>query len=214
LIGKKYKNIIWDWNGTLLNDISICIQSMNYLLGDRNLPLLNENIYRDIFTFPVQNYYERIGFDFTTEKFDIPALQFIEYYKKYLPTVELFPEVEYVLQYFSDQNMDQYILSAMEQDSLRNSVNNLNISTYFNKIYGIPDHFARGKIERGLQLIQSEKLNPNETVMVGDTLHDIEVAEMLGIDCVLVAQGHQAKDRLLVNGNTVINNLVELKNIL
>jgi len=211
-VNKKYENIIWDWNGTLLNDMEICIQSMNKLLTDRNLPLLNATKYLEVFTFPVEKYYEEIGFDFTIEKFDIPAMQFIEHYKNYLPTAKLFPEVEYVLQYLRNRNMNQYILSAMEQESLENSVNNLNISRYFSKITGIPDNFARSKVERGLQLIQSEKLDPIKTLMVGDTLHDIEVAKVLGIDCVLVSQGHQAVNRLRIDGNKVINNLVEIKN--
>jgi hypothetical protein len=63
-VGTNYKNIIWDWNGTLLNDITICIKSMNILLKERTLPLISEDKYRDIFTFPVRNYYEQLGFDF------------------------------------------------------------------------------------------------------------------------------------------------------
>jgi len=55
--------IIWDWNGTLLNDIQLCVQTINEMLDKRNLPLLSVNDYKDVFSFPVKNYYQKIGFD-------------------------------------------------------------------------------------------------------------------------------------------------------
>lgn len=210
---KKYSTIIWDWNGTLLNDISICIQSMNHLLVDRNLPLLTENKYREVFTFPVRDYYEHIGFDFSVEKFEIPAMQFIDNYLKYLPNVGLFPEVKRVLSGFKKQGLHQFILSAMEQGSLDVSVKNLGIDSYFEEIVGIQDHFARSKIERGKQLFERVNIDKNKTIMVGDTSHDMEVAEALGIECVLVAQGHQAFKKLAVNGNHVVNSLSDLEKL-
>ena len=67
---KAYKHIIWDWNGTLLDDVDIVIDCMNSLLKKRNLPLLHVDKYKDIFTFPVKDYYSQLGFDFTTEPFE------------------------------------------------------------------------------------------------------------------------------------------------
>ncbi|MCK4288095.1 MAG: HAD hydrolase-like protein, partial [Bacteroidales bacterium] len=61
------KTIIWDWNGTLLNDIDICINSINILLEHRNIENLTKEIYKEIFTFPVKDYYSKAGFDFTKE---------------------------------------------------------------------------------------------------------------------------------------------------
>jgi len=206
----RYKNIIWDWNGTLLNDISICIRSMNILLNERVLPLLDTNRYREIFTFPVQVYYEQLGFDFTKEEFDKPALKFIDLYKEFLPNIGLFPEVEGVLEKFHNRNLSQFILSAMEQESLLESVQNLNIAKYFDEIVGIDDHFARSKVDRGKYLIEKNGFDKTKTVMIGDTLHDMEVAEILGIDCILVSQGHQNIERLKINGNQVVGRLQEL----
>ena len=172
----KYENIIWDWNGTLLNDISICIQSMNILLKERGLPLLTEDKYREVFTFPVRDYYEHIGFNFSEEDFDIPALKFINNYHKFLPLSNLFYEAKSVLRQFQNSNTKQFILSAMEHSSLLLSVQNLGIENYFTVIAGIADHFAKSKVDRGIQLIAHLSLNRKKTLMVGDTLHDLEVA--------------------------------------
>ncbi len=183
---------------------------MNILLKERTLPLISEDKYRDIFTFPVRNYYEQLGFDFTKEEFDGPALKFIEYYHEFLPSVDLFHDVEMVLEEIKKNGLHQYILSAMEQESLLASVQNLKIDKYFNKIIGIDDHFARSKVDRGLHLIENNNFDRAKTLMIGDTLHDMEVAKVLGVDCLLVARGHQSKSRLKINGNNIINDLNDL----
>ena len=63
----KYQHIVWDWNGTLLDDLWLCIDSINSVLSSRNMKLVNKKSYRSIFTFPVIKYYEILGFDFKNE---------------------------------------------------------------------------------------------------------------------------------------------------
>ncbi len=72
--------IIWDWNGTLLNDIELCVQTINDMLQKRNLRKLTADEYKDVFSFPVKDYYQKIGFDFNAEPFEIPAREFIDNY--------------------------------------------------------------------------------------------------------------------------------------
>lgn len=210
----QIKAVIWDWNGTLLNDLDICIQSMNPLLEARKLPGLTANRYKDIFTFPVQVYYEKLGFDFDREPFDIPAMEFMDNYHALLHKSQLFPDVLPALNYLKDEGYRLFVLSAMEQESLVKTINQHKIDTYFEQVVGIENHFAHGKIHRGKDLLASLDLLPEQFLLVGDTLHDKEVADVLGCSCVLVAQGHQAKDRLAKNGNEVLKNLDELQKLL
>ncbi|HPR60597.1 MAG TPA: HAD hydrolase-like protein, partial [Prolixibacteraceae bacterium] len=72
--------IIWDWNGTLFDDTDICIESINNLLIERGLERIDRKRYLEVFDFPVRDYYQRIGFDFDKEPFEIPALKFIDNY--------------------------------------------------------------------------------------------------------------------------------------
>ena len=74
----SYKGIIWDWNGTLLNDTKLAVESMNKILLKRGLPVLTVERYKHVFTFPVRDYYQSVGFDFDKEPFEIPAMEFIE----------------------------------------------------------------------------------------------------------------------------------------
>lgn len=70
----KYKCLIWDWNGTLLNDLQLCVTVMSDMLKGRDLPLLTAERYREVFGFPVKDYYVKLGFNFGIESFEIISI--------------------------------------------------------------------------------------------------------------------------------------------
>ena len=211
---KGIEYIIWDWNGTLLNDVESCIVAMNKLLTRRNLPNINIDTYRKIFGFPVQAYYEKLGFDFQKESFDIPAMEFIDEYMKLVPHCPLFQDSIELLNWFDQNNYKQLILSAMEHEKLNELLIQKNIKRYFNNVAGLNHDYATSKIEIGYELIYEEGILPSLCCIIGDTTHDYEVANALGCECVLVCQGHQSKERLQKTGAPVLNNLWELKDFI
>ena len=78
----KYKHIIWDWNGTLLDDTWLCVEGINDSLKKRSLQTITKEIYRKVFSFPVEDYYKRLGFDFKKEPFEVAGDEFVAYYAK------------------------------------------------------------------------------------------------------------------------------------
>ncbi len=190
------KTIFWDWNGTLLNDMHICIYSINILLEERKKELLTPEIYRKIFTFPVKEYYEKAGFDFNNEDFSKPATEFINVYTQNLPNAPLVENTIKTLEFFRQKDIPQYIISAMEQNSLITSVKERNIENYFQKIIGINNHYAVSKIDSAKQLIKEIGAFPKEICLIGDTIHDYQVAEEIGCNCILISDGHQNRERL------------------
>ncbi|MDP3915776.1 MAG: HAD hydrolase-like protein [Bacteroidota bacterium] len=202
--------IIWDWNGTLLNDIELCVQTINEMLQKRNLQQLTVDEYREVFSFPVKDYYQKIGFDFNDEPFEIPALEFIEEYNCQVKGCKLHQNSVSVLNYFQSVGIRQFVLSAMKQDALDQCLEQQNISHYFEHISGLDNHYAASKIENGQQLISEFNLNASELILIGDTVHDFEVARELGCQCVLIANGHQSKHILESTGVLVIDELNQL----
>jgi phosphoglycolate phosphatase len=202
--------IIWDWNGTLLNDLGLCLASINALLEKRSLPLLDRNSYKEVFSFPVKNYYAAIGFDFDREDFEVPAKEFIDLYNSGLNSCALHPAARDVLSRFKTAGARQFVLSAMQQSMLTASLKHNRILHFFEGIAGLDDHYAVSKIDRGRQLIREYDIEKENAWMVGDTDHDFEVAEALGIRCILVADGHQSAERLRNTGAVVVENLDSL----
>lgn len=203
-------SVIWDWNGTLLNDVELCINSVNSLLNDRNLPLINTKTYKEVFSFPVQEYYKTLGFDFEKEDFSVSAHQYIDLYYAGFDSCSLQKNVIEVLNCFREKGIRQFVLSAMEHEMLEKTLKLKGILHFFEGIAGLKDHYAVSKIVQGKQLIQDFKIDRGKTRLIGDTIHDFEVATELGIKCILVADGHQTIERLMQTGEIVIGDLQEL----
>lgn len=197
----KKNLLIWDWNGTLLNDALICLQGINLVIEKRNMQPLSMERYRQIFTFPVKNYYQDAGFNFENEPFEIPAEEFITHYKRLLPLAGLFSDVVETLDYFKKMGFRQFILSAMEQHALTESVIERGIDQFFEAIWGVENNLAYSKIHRAKKMMTHFGIDPNQALFVGDTLHDAEVAKEIDIDMVFITRGHQNAQRLTNNGN-------------
>jgi len=207
----KFDSVIWDWNGTLLDDVKIAVDTINQLLSERNLKLLTIEQYLEVFTFPVRDYYELIGFDLEKEPFEVPANQFIEIYNKAVTACGLHKEVVPSLEKLRDLGCNQFILSAMEQQQLEKTINGSGIGRFFEELCGLNNHYATSKVENGRSLMNLRGIIPEHTLMIGDTVHDYEVAQAIGCNCVLIAHGHQSKARLLRSGAVVLDRLDEIQ---
>lgn len=208
------KTIIWDWNGTLLNDIHICIDAINILLRERGKPEIDTRIYQDIFTFPVRDYYVKAGFDFSEEDFETPALEFMDLYEEMIRDTALFDDVSETLESFKAKGYQQMILSAMHQDLLNELVSKRGIEHFFTKISGIDNHYAAGKIEYAKKLLEELDNTAGEIILIGDTLHDYEVAKELDVRVILVSRGHQSEARLQECECEIAQNMAEVRSII
>lgn len=196
MINGKIKHIIWDWNGTLFNDVELCKDIMNNLLRRFDLPLLSIEKYKEVFTFPVEDYYKKAGLDLNITSFEVLGKDFMDEYEKRKFECSLFPDVILALNYFSQKGITQSILSAYYHQTLLEIVEHYKISTYFEKLAGLDNIYAGGKFEIGKRLIAELPYRKDEIVLIGDTMHDKDVADELGIKAIIIASGHQDEARL------------------
>lgn len=208
------KAIVWDWNGTLLDDTAMSLSAMNQMLARRQLPLLSQERYREIFTFPVRDYYEKAGLFFNEKDWDTVAMEFIENYKALLPGCGIHSGTSQIIGYLQTRGYRQFILSAMQQQLLLASVEACLDAKYFESINGLNDHYAHSKEENAQLLVATSGLQAGELLMVGDTLHDYEVATRTGMQCILFSGGHHAAHRLQTSGTLVIDRLERLTELL
>ncbi len=102
----------------------------------------------------------------------------------------------------------------MQHEALVKSVEALEILPYFDFIGGIGDHYGAGKIENARAFLDRQSLDPARVVLVGDTLHDAEVAGELNCKCILYTNGHQSVRRLRETGLPLVHHLEELSALL
>ena len=208
---RKLSAVIWDWNGTLLNDVKVSLLSVNQELAARNLPRITEAFYRFHFDFPVKNFYEKLGINFSKDNFDEMSRRFLEIYFRNLQLASLHEGVKDTLQFLYDHGIRQYVLSAMEQKRLEKMLAAYGIDHYFERISGLNDIYADGKMAAGHNLLAEENIPGPYSWMVGDTLHDLDVANDLGINCILLSSGHQTHQRLRKIHQLVVHSFSELK---
>ena len=206
----KYKHIIWDWNGTLLDDVTLSVDIINGILTRRNLKILTLEEYKNIFTFPVREYYIKIGLDFTKYPFEELGIEWMNEYERRRSECNLHTEAERILNHISGLGIEQSILSAYPHKTLIEIVKHHNVDSFFTYLVGLDHIYASSKIELGKILIEKLDHSRGEILLIGDTVHDFEVANEIGADCILVAEGHQSKEKLLKCGTPVLDKLGDL----
>jgi len=207
---QRYSHVIWDWNGTLLNDVDWCITQINKMLEKRGKSTLADvSEYHAAFCFPIIDYYKNVGFDFNEEPFEVLAHEYIEmYHGEGSGTVGLHKNTEYVLKTIQSLQIHQIILSASAKNNLEMQLSPFDIERYFDEILGISDIYAKSKLEIGLDYLRRNEVQRG--ILIGDTTHDFEVAQAMGIECALVAQGHQSREHLSKCNTPVFDNLEEV----
>ena len=202
-----YDVILWDWNGTLLDDAELGMRIINDMLVARGRPARTREEYTRMFDFPVIRFYQRVGFDFSDEPFEVTSHEFIDTYYRSYKQCSLQPGCVDLLTYLHRNQIRQLVLSASRQDHLEQLVTYYGLRCYFEDLLGIDTIHATGKVERGVDWIRKSGLDASRVLLIGDTVHDAEVAENMGIDCWLVFGGHHPEDRLRQTGKPCFHNL-------
>ncbi len=207
---QKYKHIIWDWNGTIIDDVDLCVELINWLLKEKNLKMITKEEYKNIFTIPVKNYYAALGFDFEKEPFEVIGKRWMDEYERRKFECTVYDGVVDVMEKINQLGIGQSILSAYSQHTLEEMVEHFGLTKYFSHIVGLDNIYAAGKLHLGKNLMKRLGNGKGETLLIGDTEHDYEVATEIGADCILSSNGHQCKEKLEKTGAVVIDNLRQL----
>jgi phosphoglycolate phosphatase len=204
-----YRHLIWDWNGTLLDDLDYSIGVMNALLARRRLPPLHRERYHALFDFPVRLYYERLGFDPVADPFEKLSTEFISGYDAHRTQAPLHAHTVATLAAVGAAGLRQSILSAYRHETLHEIVAHFGLTAHFDRIAGLDNIHAHSKLALGRDLVSRLGVAPREILLVGDTLHDADVARELGVACALVAAGHHPAGRLRETGAPVYATLAD-----
>ena len=188
-----YGHIIWDFNGTLLDDIMAGIEAVNDMLSRRGIATIESVAqYRELFCFPIINYYAKLGFDFEKEDYyKVLAPEWVALYLENYKRSSLTDGAEQVLSALEALGYEQTLLSATELEMLTRQITDLGILDRFDGILGMDTIHAHSKEAIA---VAWRKAHPDaNALMLGDTDHDATVAKTMGADCILLTTGHQSR---------------------
>lgn len=207
----KYSCIIWDWNGTLADDLEASLRSVNDTLMRRNMPTINLAQYHSYIDTPIIRFYEHL-FDLNEVPMSVLSEEFHSGYQKYFQGLQT--GAAELLEELRQEGTIQVILTSSNQELIEADVKKLGVRQYFDALLGADDFQAASKVQRGVHWIKSHHHAPETMVMVGDSLHDFEVAQAMGTNCILFSGGHQAEKDLKTTGVPVVQNFKELRELL
>lgn len=202
-----FTHVIWDWNGTLLDDASACVHSINTLLQRRSLRPVSLTQYLDVFDFPVRDYYVKLGFDFTKDDWSSVAEEYHSVYAIAAKSAPLRDGTPELLERLRARHLTLSILSACELKLLHRMMDERDVRPYFDHIYGLSDLYAHSKVELGHTLVRAVGTPRSQALLIGDTTHDFDVAQAIGVPCLLMTGGHQSAAKLQRCGCPVVTNL-------
>ena len=201
-------HIIWDWNGTLLSDVQYGITLINALLREYHKPILPDvAAYHKVFTFPVKDYYAAVGFG--DEIFDEVAVKWMDAYMKDESCCPLREGAVEITRLFHAHNIRQVVISASKLSNLHIQMASRPHFNFFDPPRGLGDIYAGSKIDIALDWMKTSGAKPENTLLIGDTLHDKAVADALRCRCILVEGGHQSRETLLQSGAMVARDLFD-----
>lgn len=209
----KYKNIIWDWNGTILNDTPVAFEATNILLKRYGYPTITLEYYRDNIDTPIVNFYSKI---FNLNKHDMQMLddEWGILYNQLSDKIKLHADVEEMLSTFANNNLYQIILSAFKTNEITKYARKFSIEHYFEDILGTQNIVMESKTFRGTRYMQEHGFAPEHTLYIGDTVHDFDTACGLGVDCILFSGGQQSPKLLQQCGVPVYEDFEAIKKYL
>lgn len=192
----EYENIIWDFNGTLINDGTLNHKLTNLVLEQKGLLPLSFDEYKEKICFPIPDFYKKINLPYEGEEYDQIVIDWIHLYNEEFLKMPLQENALNLIESVFKSGKREFILSALHQDLLDKAVDTFNIRPFIVHSQGVSKYDGPSKIEEGKDLVSKHNIAPKTTLIIGDTLHDLEVAVELNIDCVLMSHGHQDLESL------------------
>ncbi len=208
----KYRHIIWDWNGTIVDDVDLTVEITNIVLLEAGTRTISVAEHRSSFEIPILNYYRAIGLPTTPETMPGIDRAFHQSYHDARHRLAVFPDLAPTFERLTAHHCEHSVLSALPHDLLTEHLEHLNLGTRFKRVIGRTTTHAESKVEAGRKMMADLNLRAAEVLVIGDTIYDHEVASALGMDCALVARGHQNVERLqLATPTYLTHSLSELQ---
>lgn len=203
-----WKNIILDWSGTVVDDLTFVWESTNHVLTHFGRSEITREIFRERFTLPWINFYKEHLAEISRE--DVNRVFWAKMQEAQVK-IPLFPDAMEFFLYCRAQHLPIFILSTVDEESFWGQSNRLGISPLIRKAYvGVED--KRDEIGK---ILEENQLDPAETIMVGDMVHDMEAARSVGISSCAVLSGFDPHTKLVkAKPDLILRDLSELRVVL
>jgi phosphoglycolate phosphatase len=202
------RNIIFDWSGTLVDDLPAVWKATNFVLARADRPEMSLEEFRAEFSLPFTHFYHR-----HTPHVPLPQLEdwFHSHYREIQDSVAELPYARDFLQFCRDRRLRTFVLSTIHHDHFLIQSRVTGFDAFLDRPYtDVLD--KRRKIH---DILRENQLQPEETLFIGDMQHDIETARHGAIHSCAVLTGYNTLEQLReAKPDLIVEHLGELRHIL
>lgn len=210
------QHVIWDWNGTLLDDIHVVIEAVNETVSPYGVPTLSIEDHASLFVRPVSVFYERmLRRPITDREWRDLDDTFHDAYARRMPDARLSDGAHDLLESLHEQGTSQSLLSMAPHDHVTERAEIFGVARYMVRIDGLRD--GSGALKESSMLSHLRALlahpsapdDPSSYVVIGDSVDDADAARANGVPAVMFASGSHARTDLVATGFPVGDSLTE-----
>ena len=217
----KNKLFVFDWNGTILADTIPSWRAGNDCLEFYGAKPISLKTHRETFIFPILPFYELHGVSAETvlERRDEGNELFQAAYERYAANTRTRHGARQVLDYLTNEGAHCIILSNYQTDKIKAHLRRLKLEHYFDKVDA---HDCGGttflqnttKVLRLKSYMQDKGFKPRDSMIIGDTMEEPEIARELGITSIGITDGYISRKRLAeAKPEHIIHRLDEIKTL-
>ena len=202
------RNIIFDWSGTLVDDLPAVLKASNFVLSQAGRPEMSLEQFRAEFSLPFTNFYNRF-----TPDVPMPQLEswFHSEFKRSQDSVCELPHAREFLEFCRAKKIRTFLLSTVHRDHFAVQCRITGFDAYLDKPYTD----VWDKREKIHEILAENNLQPDETMFIGDMEHDVETAKHGGIHSCAVLTGYNTLEQLrAAKPDLIVEHLRELREIL
>ncbi|KAB1905737.1 HAD family hydrolase [Micromonospora tulbaghiae] len=202
------RHLVWDWNGTLLDDLDLVVQATNVAFASAGGPAVTAAEHRVRFRRPIADYYaEMLGRAVDADAFGVLDRVFHDAYRAGLTTCALAADATAAIESWEGS---QSLLSMWFHDELVPTVHTYGLTPHFRRVDGLRATVGGGRKAEWLEKHLAELgLGGHEVVLIGDSIDDADAAASVGARCVLYTGGLSDPDRLRGSGHPAADTLTE-----
>ena len=199
------QNIIFDWSGTLVDDLPPVLEATNAVMRTFGRAELSRDEFRAQFRLPFMHWYEEILPGVTVDELD---RVFLAAFAASQQPVTVLPHAREFLEACAAAGKRMFVLSSAPQHAVEAQARDLGLHGYFEHFYaGVRD--KRQQIGR---VLEEKDLAREHTLMIGDMRHDIHTARAGGIRSVAVLTGYEFPEVVATaEPDVTVQNLAELR---
>lgn len=188
----SWKYILWDWNGTILDDFDYNYNIINTLLATRNLPQVSVEKYRTVFCFPIKEFYKKIGFNCEPTEYYRLVADYQQAYEAGINKIKITKGIYETIKMLHLLKIKQIIFSSCNKLIIQHQLPLYNdLSSYIDEIVAQDNDLAVGKEALTIRWGEKTKISWKDVLVVGDIYYNQKVANNLGCECILISSGHQ-----------------------